>query len=311
MTIYLITKKTITNIIIKSRSEIMHYVKAKSILSKNNGMNLYRGCNHGCIYCDSRSNVYNMQHDFEDIEVKENSLDLLKKALQKKKEKCMIGTGSMTDPYIPLESELEYIRKTLKLIHRYGHGFTCITKSDLVLKDLDLLKKINDESKVVIQMTLTCMDDEISRLIEPNVCPTSRRIEVLEILKQENIPTVVWLCPILPYITDTKENISSIIDACIKADVKGIICFGMGMTLRDGNREYYYKKLEENFPGIKEVYEKEFGDSYSISSPNNKELMKVFYQKTNEHKIMNKPDEIFEYLHDYPKKRKSKQTTLF
>lgn len=311
MTIYLITKKTITNIIIKSRSEIMHYVKAKSILSKNNGMNLYRGCNHGCIYCDSRSNVYNMQHDFEDIEVKENSLDLLKKALQKKKEKCMIGTGSMTDPYIPLESELEYIRKTLKLIHRYGHGFTCITKSDLVLKDLDLLKKINDESKVVIQMTLTCMDDEISRLIEPNVCPTSRRIEVLEILKQENIPTVVWLCPILPYITDTEENISSIIDACIKADVKGIICFGMGMTLRDGNREYYYKKLEENFPGIKEVYEKEFGDSYSISSPNNKELMKVFYQKTNEHKIMNKPDEIFEYLHDYPKKRKSKQTTLF
>lgn len=289
----------------------MHYVKAKSILSKNNGMNLYRGCNHGCIYCDSRSNVYNMQHDFEDIEVKENSLDLLKKALQKKKEKCMIGTGSMTDPYIPLESELEYIRKTLKLIHRYGHGFTCITKSDLVLKDLDLLKKINDESKVVIQMTLTCMDDEISRLIEPNVCPTSRRIEVLEILKQENIPTVVWLCPILPYITDTEENISSIIDACIKADVKGIICFGMGMTLRDGNREYYYKKLEENFPGIKEVYEKEFGDSYSISSPNNKELMKVFYQKTNEHKIMNKPDEIFEYLHDYPKKRKSKQTTLF
>lgn len=311
MTIYLITKKTITNIIIKSRSEIMHYVKAKSILSKNNGMNLYRGCTHGCIYCDSRSNVYNMQHDFEDIEVKENSLDLLKKALQKKKEKCMIGTGSMTDPYIPLESELEYIRKTLKLIHRYGHGFTCITKSDLVLKDLDLLKKINDESKVVIQMTLTCMDDEISRLIEPNVCPTSRRIEVLEILKQENIPTVVWLCPILPYITDTEENISSIIDACIKADVKGIICFGMGMTLRDGNREYYYKKLEENFPGIKEVYEKEFGDSYSISSPNNKELMKVFYKKTNEHKIMNKPDEIFEYLHDYPKKRKSKQTTLF
>ena len=289
----------------------MHYVKAKSILSKNNGMNLYRGCNHGCIYCDSRSNVYNMQHDFEDIEVKENSLDLLKKALQKKKEKCMIGTGSMTDPYIPLESELEYIRKTLKLIHRYGHGFTCITKSDLVLKDLDLLKKINDESKVVIQMTLTCMDDEISRLIEPNVCPTSRRIEVLEILKHENIPTVVWLCPILPYITDTEENISSIIDACIKADVKGIICFGMGMTLRDENREYYYKKLEENFPGIKEVYEKEFGDSYSISSPNNKELMKVFYKKTNEHKIMNKPDEIFEYLHDYPKKRKSKQTTLF
>ena len=289
----------------------MHYVNAKTILSKNNGMNLYRGCTHGCIYCDSRSNVYNMQHDFEDIEVKENSLELLKKELQRKKERCMIGTGSMTDPYIPLESRLQYVRKALELIHRYGHGFTCITKSDLLLKDLDILKKINDESKVVIQMTLTCMDDEISKKIEPNVCPTSRRIEVLETLKNENIPTVVWLCPILPHITDTEENISSIIDASIEAGVKGILCFEMGMTLRDGNREYYYKKLDEHFPGLKEIYENSYGNSYSIPSPKNKELMKLFYKKTNEHKIMNKPDEIFGYLHDFPKKRKSKQTTLF
>ena len=289
----------------------MHYVNAKSILSKNNGMNLYRGCTHGCIYCDSRSNVYNMQHDFEDIEVKENSLELLKKALQKKKEKCMIGTGSMTDPYIPLESQLQYVRKSLELIHRYGHGFTCITKSDLVLKDLDILKKINDKSKAVIQMTLTCMDDEISKKIEPNVCPTSRRLEVLETFKNEKIPTIVWLCPILPYITDTEENISSIIDASVEAGVKGIICFDMGMTLRDGNREYYYKKLDEHFPELKEVYKNKYGNSYGIPSPKNKELMKMFYKKTSEHKIMNKPDEIFGYLHDFPKKRKSRQTTLF
>lgn len=274
-------------------------------------MNLYRGCTHGCIYCDSRSNVYNMQHDFEDIEVKENGLELLKKALQRKKEKCMIGTGSMTDPYIPLESELQYIRKTLELIRRYGHGFTCITKSDLVLNDLDILTKINKDSKVVLQMTLTCMDDEISRKIEPNVCPTSRRIEVLETLKKENIPTVVWLCPILPYITDSEENISSIIDASIKANVKGIICFGMGMTLRDGNREYFYKKLDEHFPGLKEVYKNSFRNRYSIVSPKNKELMELFLEKTNKNKIMNQPDEIFKYLHEFPKKRKSKQMTLF
>lgn len=193
--------------------ENMHYINAKSILSKNNGINLYRGCTHGCIYCDSRSNVYNMQHDFEDVEIKENSIELLKKALKNKKEKCMIGTGSMTDPYIPLEEKLEYLRKTLKLIYRYGHGFTCITKSDLVLRDLDILKKINEKSKVVVQMTLTCMDDELSKKIEPHVCPTTRRIEVLEILKNEKIPTVVWLTPVLPYITDNSENINAIIDA--------------------------------------------------------------------------------------------------
>ncbi len=291
--------------------ENMHYINAKSILSKNNGINLYRGCTHGCIYCDSRSNVYNMQHDFEDVEIKENSIELLKKALKNKKEKCMIGTGSMTDPYIPLEEKLEYLRKTLKLIYRYGHGFTCITKSDLVLRDLDLLKKINEKSKVVVQMTLTCMDDEVSKKIEPHVCPTTRRIEVLEILKNEKIPTVVWLTPVLPYITDNSENINAIIDACIKAKVKGIICFGMGMTLRDGNREYYYRKLEENFPGLKQVYEKKYGNDYGISSPDNKKLLEVFYQKTNEHDIMNKPDEIFRYLHEFPEKRKSRQTTLF
>ena len=252
-----------------------------------------------------------MNHDFEDIEVKENSLELLKKALQKKKERTMIGTGSMTDPYIPLESELEYLRKSLKLIERYGHGFTCITKSDLILRDLDILKKINTKSKVVVQMTLTCMNDEISRLIEPNVCPTSRRIEVLETFKKENIPTVVWLSPVLPFITDNKENIEGILDACINADVKAIICFGMGMTLRDANREHYYKMLDKNFPGLKEKYIRTFGDNYAISSPHNKELMKLFYKKTNENSIMNNPDEIFAYLHEFPQKNKSIQTKLF
>ena len=209
----------------------MHYVSSKSILSKNNGMNLYRGCSHGCIYCDSRSEIYGMDHSFEDIEVKENSLELLKKELIKR-QPAMIGTGAMTDPYIPLEKRLKYVRRALKLIHRYGFGFTCITKSDLILRDLDLLKKINEKSRVVVQMTLTTADDDLCRIVEPNVCPTSRRVEVLETLHEANIPTVVWLCPILPYINDTEDNINSILDYCIETNVQAI--FSGNIVLSDG-----------------------------------------------------------------------------
>lgn len=285
----------------------MHYVSSKSILSKNNGMNLYRGCSHGCIYCDSRSKVYGMKHEFEDIEVKENALQLLKRELMKRP-KSMIGTGAMTDPYIPLENRLKFVRKSLELIDRYGFGFTCITKSDLLLRDLDLLKKINSNTKAVVQMTLTTADDELCSILEPNVCNTSRRIEVLNILKDEGIPTVVWLCPILPYINDTTENINSILDSCIDADVKGIICYGIGLTLREGNREYFYEKLDHHFPGLKDRYVKEFGNSYSIPSPNSEELMNLFFKRTSRNNILNNPREIFEYLNDFP--QKSRQTKL-
>ena len=253
----------------------MHYVSSKSILSSTNSMNLYRGCNHGCIYCDSRSDVYNMNHKFEDIEVKQNALELLKKELIRRKP-AMIGTGAMTDPYVPLEGRLEYLRKSLELIYRYGFGFTCITKSDLILRDLDLICKINEKSKAVVQITLTTASDDLCRIVEPNVCPASRRVEVLDKLKEKGIPTVVWLCPILPYINDTEENINSILDSCIETGVKGIINMGMGLTLRQGNREYFYRKLDEHFPGLRERYVREFGNSYSIPSPNDDELRKIF-----------------------------------
>ena len=289
----------------------MHYTNAKSILSNKNGMNLYRGCSHGCIYCDSRSKVYNMNHDFEDIEVKENGIRLLKAALKRKKEKVMIGTGSMTDPYIPLEKKLNYMRESLELIYKYGHGFTCISKSNLLLRDLDLIKKINEKSKAVVQMTLTTADEDLCKIIEPNVSTTKERVETLRILNENNIPTIVWLCPILPYINDTEENINKILDYCIETNVKGIICFGMGLTLREGNREYFYKKLDENFPGLKEKYRRTYRNNYSIKSPKNKKLMKIFYDRTNEHNIMNKPDEIFDYLQELPYSEKSVQTKLF
>lgn len=285
----------------------MHYVTSKSILSKDNGMNLYRGCTHGCIYCDSRSEVYNMDHDFEDIEVKQNSLELLKKELIKRTP-SMIGTGAMTDPYVPLESHLKYLRRALEMIYKYGFGFTCITKSDLVLRDLDLLLKINEKSKAVVQMTLTTSDDDLSSILEPNVCTTSRRVEVLKKLSDAGIPTIVWLCPILPYINDTEENINRIIDYCIEANVKGILCFGMGLTLRDGNREYFYSKLDENFPGLKETYIKKYANSYSIPSPDEGKLMDIFKKRTSANGILNDPDEIFRYLHEFPEK--TYQSTL-
>lgn len=287
----------------------MHYVESKGILSSKNGMNLYRGCTHGCIYCDSRSKVYGMNHKFEDIEVKRNSLELLKKELLKRP-KSVIGTGSMTDPYIPLEKHLEYVRNSLELIYRYGFGFTCITKSDLILRDLDLLKKINEKSKAVVQMTLTTADDDLCRILEPNVCTTSRRVEVLKTLNREGIPTVVWLCPILPFINDSEDNINQILDYCIQSNVYGIICFEMGLTLREGNREYFYSKLDEHFPGLKDKYVKIYGDSYSIPSPDNKKLMDIFQKRTSEEGILNNPSEIFRYLAEFPQKSYQSKLTF-
>lgn len=289
----------------------MHYVTVKGILSAKNGMNLYRGCSHGCIYCDSRSRCYQMNHAFEDIEVKENAVELLEGALKRKRQKCMIGMGSMTDPYIPLELELEHVRESLKLIERYGFGVTLITKSDRVLRDLDLLKKINEKTKCVVQMTLTNIDDGLSRKLEPGVCTTTRRFEVLKIFRDAGIPTVVWMSPVLPFINDTRENISGLIDMCIEAKVKGIICFGMGLTLREGNREYFYENLDRLFPGIKEKYIKSYGNQYEIASPNHYSLMRLFHEKCGKHGIMHNNDEIFRYLSEFEDKQAVEQMSLW
>ena len=289
----------------------MHYVTAKGILSAKNGMNLYRGCSHGCIYCDSRSKCYQMNHAFEDIEVKENAVALLEDALKRKRQKCMIGMGSMTDPYIPLEMELEHVRESLKLIERYGFGVTLITKSDRILRDLDLLKKINEKTKCVVQMTLTNIDDELSKKLEPGVCTTTRRFEVLNKLRDAGIPTVVWMTPILPFINDTKENVSGLLDMCIEAKVKGIICFGMGLTLRDGNREYFYDNLDRLFPGVKEKYIRTYGNQYEISCPNHHELWRMFHQRCAQHNIMHDNDEIFRYLSEFEDKQAAEQMSLW
>lgn len=289
----------------------MHYVKAKGILSPKNGMNLYRGCSHGCIYCDSRSKCYHIEHDFEDIEVKENAIELLEKALKSKRKKCMIGTGSMTDPYIPLEYKIGNVRKALTLIEKYGFGFTVITKSNRVLRDIDLLKKINDNAKCVVQMTLTTYDDDLCRKTEPNVSLTSERFEALKILSDAGIPTVVWLTPILPFINDTEENISGILDMCIEAKVYGVICFGMGLTLREGNREYFYKQLDILFPGLKQKYIETYGNQYIVGSPDNNKLMKLFHEKCEDNGIVHDNDKIFKYLHEFESKEECEQLSLW
>lgn len=288
----------------------MHYTESKGILTAKNGMNLYRGCSHGCIYCDSRSRCYQFTHDFEDIEVKSNALELLEDALRRKRKKCMIGTGSMTDPYVPLEKELEHVRKTLMLVERYGFGFTVITKSDLILRDLDLLKRINEKTKCVVQMTLTTYDEELCKKIEPGVCTTRRRFEVLKAMRDAGIPTVVWLCPVLPFINDTEENLRGILNYCVEAGVRGVLCFGMGLTLRDGNREYFYEQLDRLFPGMKERYMREFGNSYICSSPRNGRLMKLFHRTCEEAGIMHNNDEVFKYLNEFQEKKGGSQLSF-
>ena len=281
------------------------------ILSPSNGMNLYRGCSHGCIYCDSRSKCYQMNHDFEDIEVKENALELLEAALRRKRKRCMIGTGAMTDPYLPLEKNLGYTRKALLLIEKYGFGVALQTKSDLVLRDLDILRQINEKTKAVVQMTLTTADEKLCRIIEPNVSTTNERFEALKALRDAGIPTVVWLCPVLPFINDTEENIRTILGMCVEAGVRGVLCFGMGLTLREGNREYFYRQLDIHFPRLKERYIREYGNNYMVDSPRSTELMRLYHRICEENGILHNNDQIFEYLRKFEEKNAAEQLCLW
>lgn len=226
----------------------MHFTKVKGILSPGNGMNLYRGCSHGCIYCDSRSRCYQINHDFEDIEVKENAVELLEKALIGKRKKCMIATGSMTDPYIPLELTLEHTKKALLLIEKHGFGLSIQTKSDRILRDINILESIHQKSKCVVSITLTTFDDKLCKILEPNVCVTSDRIRVLHALKERGIPAVVWLSPILPFINDTEENILAILDACAQANVYGVIFFGAGAYASGRQPRVFLSEARRAFP---------------------------------------------------------------
>ena len=287
----------------------MHFVNVKGILSPQNGMNLYRGCSHGCIYCDARSKCYNFTHAFEDIEVKQNAPELLERALRSKRKKCMIGTGAMCDPYLHVEEKLMLTRRCLEIIDRYEYGLAIQTKSTRILRDMDLLTSINEKAKTVVQMTLTTYDEDLCKIIEPNVSTTKERFEALMQFKDAGIPTVVWLSPLLPFINDTEENLMGILDYCKQAEVKGIIAFGMGLTLREGDREYFFKALDRHFPGLKKRYLETYGYAYELAVPGERKLWKIFKEECKEAGIMSSPEECFVYMKELP--NRYEQLSLF
>lgn len=289
----------------------MHKIQAKGILSPQNGMNIYRGCTHGCIYCDSRSRCYGFTHAFTDIEVKENALSLLEEALRSKRKRCMIGTGAMSDPYMPLERELGLTRGAEELIARYGYGFAVQTKSPDILRDIDLLDVINRQAKCVVQMTLTTFDSALCTVVEPHVADTLRRVHALSVLRDRGIPTVVWLSPLLPFLNDTEENLDQILSACRSVGVMGVIWFSPGLTLREGNREYFYACLDRHFPGLSERYRQRYGYAYEIASPRSDALSAFFYRRCEDYGLLTGNDMLFSYLHAFPDPSERLQGRLF
>lgn len=277
----------------------MHYKKYKTILSPKNGMNLYRGCTHGCIYCDSRSACYKMDHNFEDIEVKESAPEILRREMARKRKKCMIGTGAMCDPYMPIENELCLTRRCLESIYEYGFGVAIQTKSAGILRDIDLLAAIHKRTKCVVQMTLTTSNEDICKLVEPNVSTTRERFEALMAFRERGVPTVVWLTPILPFINDTLDNARGLMDYCVRVGTRGVLYFGAGMTLREGNREYFYSCLDKSFPGVKNKYVKRFGEAYACFSEKSAAISDCIIREAIRHGILFDQKDVFAYLHSF------------
>jgi len=247
-----------------------------------------------------------MDHDFEDVEVKRNAVAILESQLKKKRKSCMIGTGAMCDPYMHLEDKMQITRQCLALIQKYGFGLAIQTKSARIMRDIDILKAINADSKCVVQITMTTYDEDLCRKIEPNVSTTLERFKVLDAMKEAGIPTIVWFSPILPFINDTEENLRGLLDYCVKAGVRGILCFGFGVTLRNGNREYFYAKLDYLFPGMKQQYIRQFGNAYSCTSSNNNQLMNVFRAECKKQGILYKTNDVFAYLRTFESKEEQK-----
>ncbi len=289
----------------------MHYKEVKAILSPQNGMNLYRGCTHGCIYCDSRSKCYRMNHDFEDIEVKLKADELLEHTLRRKRTKGMIMAGALTDPYVPIEEELQITRRCLNQIERFDFGLAIQTKSNLIMRDIDILDKINRKTKCVVGITMTTYDEELCKKLEPNVCTTKERFSVLLALKERGIPTIVWMNPILPFINDDMDNVKGIMKYCIDAGVYGIMNDGMSLTLRPGSREHYYEQLDRLFPGMKERYIETYGEAYELASPNKDELMSYFRKTCDENNIVHDREELLRFMREYKNKTLGTQMTIY
>lgn len=261
----------------------MQTIPCKTILQKNKSsdwfgndynMNLYRGCCHGCIYCDSRSECYRID-DFDTVRAKENCIEILRDELRRKVKTGIIGTGAMSDPYNPFEKTERLTEKSLMLIDAYEFGVTTITKSSLITRDIDLYKQISEHSPVLCKMTVTTIDDKLCRMIEPRVSVSSERFEALAKMSEAGLKTGITLMPVLPFIEDNEENILGIVKRAHECGVKYIYP-AFGMTLRMNQREHYYKKLDKLFPGLSDKYRRYYGDRYNCTSPKAKKLWGIF-----------------------------------
>lgn len=245
-------------------------------------MNIYRGCEHQCIYCDSRSECYRIEN-FHHVQVKVNAPALLRKELSKKRETGTIGTGAMSDPYTMAEKEYKLTRQALEIIAEFRYPLNIITKSNLILRDVEILQEIN-RIYAAVSFTLTTTDDALAKKIEPHAPLPSERLKAMGILSELGITTCVTMMPILPWIEDNKENILEIVKKSHEYGAKHIVS-GIGMTLRDRQRAYYYQRLQADFPGLKEKYEKRYGTNYSCSPQNSKVLKQVFNEACSKYGI--------------------------
>lgn len=263
------------------------FIKAKQILNivKNTedwfgydyNINLYRGCSHGCIYCDTRSECYNIKNP-NIVAVKKNCIEILRQEIESKRKKGIICTGSMSDPYNPLEKKYKLTQSFLKIAYQNGFGVAILTKSDLIRRDIELIKKISKRAPVIIGITITTIEDYISKIIEPNVSSSSERFNVLKELTNEGIFSGVISIPILPFISDYKENIYGLIELA-KENGANFIYSSFGVTLRDRQRDYFYDCLDNHFPGMSQKYKQLYGNSYYAESPNANELYNLYKAK--------------------------------
>lgn len=272
----------------------MKEIMAKQILMPNKGpsewfgvryiFNIYRGCLHDCIYCDSRSERYQIE-DFYDIQIKKNAPELLSDVLPRKREKCLIGSGSMSDPYLEVEKDYGLTRRCLEIIKENGFGIHLVTKSLLIERDIDILQDLS-QNHASVAVTITTAYDEMSLKVEPGAPPSSNRFKLIRQLTDSGIYTGVLLMPVLPFIQDNKTNVRRIIEMAVDSGARFIFPW-FSVTLRDRQRDYFYQKLDELFPGLRKQYEKRFGNSYHCESPQSKNLYEFLHKECETNNIIN------------------------
>lgn len=288
---------------------MIEYIPAKTIVTKTKdsgwfgtdyNMNIYKGCCHGCIYCDSRSECYHVDN-FDTIRAKENALEIIRDDLRRKVKKGVIGTGAMSDPYNPFERELCLTRHALELVNAYEFGVAIATKSPLITRDIDILKEISEHSPVLCKITITALSDELAGKVEPSAAPSSKRFDTLSLLRESNLFSGILLMPILPFIEDNEDNIIGIVRKASECNVN-FIYPTFGMTLRQNQRDYYYKKLAELFPeeNLIGTYRKQYGEYYECRSPKASVLYKAFSKECEKYGILYRmKDIIHAYKKDY------------